>query len=447
MSRSSRLSLSPTNTRARRASPDERRDSSLPPNRTRTTKPPRSTDAVQEPEALPVVTGPIDPVLAVLMMVLIAFGIVMVYSASSVTALKELGNGYFHLERQSMFALVALPVMFATAMFDYHRLPKYWMLLGSLALLCLIALGFGHRAGGAVRWIRVGGVGVQPAEFAKVAFIVWLAWSMSCKATRMKTFSVGLLPHLCGVVPLAALCLAQPDFGSAVLITVIALLMLVAAGAHLPYLIGTGVVLGLVALQQVVSKEYRMRRILAFFAPEEHRAGAAYQMMASERGFGSGGFLGVGIGNSEQKLLSLPEAHTDFIGSIVAEELGLVGFSLLTLTFGVLVWRGLRAAFRSVDDYGFYLATGLTLLIGAQAFINLAVVVGLIPTKGLALPFISAGGSSLLASSLAMGIVLNVSRPRVAADGLAAGAKSSREPRKPARRRESMTEESVGGVA
>lgn len=447
MSRSSRLSLTPANVRGRRASTEERRDSAaLPPNRV--TKPPRSTAApAPEHVPLPAVTGPIDPVLAVLMMMLIAFGIVMVYSASSVTALKEYGDGYFYLKRQSRFALVALPVMFSAALFDYHRLPKYWMLLGSLAVLCLMLLGFGHRAGGAVRWIRLGGVGVQPGEFAKVAFIVWLAWSMSCKPTRMKTFSVGLLPHLCGVVPLAALFLAQPDFGSAVMITAIALLMLVAAGAHIPYLIGSGVVLALVALQQLVSKEYRMRRILAFFAPEEHRAGAAYQLMASHRGFGSGGFLGVGIGDSKQKLLSLPEAHTDFIGSIVAEELGLLGFALLTIAFGVLVWRGLRAAFRSVDDYGFYLATGLTLLIGAQALTNLAVVVGLIPTKGLVLPFISAGGSSLLASSLAMGIVLNVSRPRVAPDALAAGARPSREPRKPARRRESMAEGSVGGVA
>jgi cell division protein FtsW len=217
------------------------------------------------------------------------------------------------------------------------------------------------------------------------------------------------------------LCLLQPDFGSAVMIVLITFCMLFAAGARLGYLLGAGLAAVPIVIHLVKGSEYRMRRWEAFMKPFEHRQDAGYQLWESMMGFGAGGMKGVGLGYSRQKLLFLPEAHTDFISAIIGEELGFIGFATLAVVFAVLVARGLRAALRSVDEFGTYLATGLTLLVGVQALTNLAVAVGVLPTKGLVLPFISYGGSSLVMNCVAMGIVLNVSRPRISVADAANG--------------------------
>jgi len=320
--------------------------------------------------------------------------------------------------RQGVFALIALPMIVAIARIDYHRYRPltYPLLAGVVGLLAFCALGFGHSAGGAARWIAIGPIHIQPAEMAKVALIFWLAYSLSKKHEKIRTFSIGFLPHVLVAGFLMLLCLKQPDFGSAVMIGVLTVVLLFASGVRLGYILGAGLLAAPVVYLLVVGEEYRMRRITAFLDPFGTRQGAGYQVAESLLSFGSGGLSGVGIGDSRQKLFYLPEAHTDFISAIVGEELGFIGLSFLVLAFVLVFWRGMRAAFSAVDEYGSLLAVGITMFIGIQAFTNLAVAMGMLPTKGLVLPFVSYGGSSLLVNSAAIGVLLNVSRPRRSAD-------------------------------
>jgi cell division protein FtsW len=360
----------------------------------------------------PAEAGPVDLSLASTLVGLIAFGVVMVYSASAVYANNMFGNGYHFLVRQTAFALVAFVVLavFAHVRIEWLRKSTYPVLLLAVLLMLAVAVGLGRSAGGATRWLAVGPVNVQPAELAKLAMIMWLAHSLAKKAHRVRSFSIGFLPHVIVACLLMLLCLAQPDFGSAVMIALLTFVVLFAAGARAGYLLG-GVLLALpIGYAAIASSPYRMRRITAFLEPFEHRQGAGYQITESLMGFGSGGWTGVGLGDGRQKLLFLPEAHTDFISAIIGEELGFIGVVLLCCAFAWLVLRGLRAAWRVQDEYAGYLAAGMTLFIGLQAFINLAVAMGLLPTKGLALPFVSYGGSSLLVNAAAAGIILNVSR-------------------------------------
>lgn len=366
------------------------------------------------PGAIPKVTGPADAILTGTVVALVAFGVVMVYSASAVFAHARYDNAQHFLVRQGIFALIGLPMMVVLARLDYHRLRAltYPMLGGAVGLLLVTVLGFGRSAGGAARWIHIGPINVQPAELVKVAMICWLAYSLSKKSEHIRSFSVGFLPHVLMAGVLMMLCLKQPDFGSAVMIGLLTFVLLFTAGARLGYILGAGILALPIVYFLVAGSAYRMRRITAFLEPLKHRYAEGYQVAESLMSFGAGGTTGVGIGDSRQKLFFLPEAHTDFISAIVGEELGLVGFMALVIGFLVVIYRGLRAAFMAVDDYGAYLAVGITMFIGMQAFTNLAVAVGLLPTKGLVLPFISYGGSALLVNCMAVGILLNVSRPR-----------------------------------
>lgn len=364
--------------------------------------------------AVPKVIGPADPVLTAVVVALVAFGVVMVFSASAVFASQRYDDPFHFLVRQGLFAFVGLGVMLGVARFDYHRYRAltYPVLGVAMLLLFAVVLGFGRSAGGAQRWIAVGPVNIQPAEAAKLALILWLAYSLSKKAGRMRSFQIGFLPHALVAGFLMLLCLKQPDFGSAVMIGLLTFVLLFTAGARLGYLLGAVLLAAPVAYLLIATSDYRMRRIEAFLAPFEHRYGIGYQIAESLMSFGAGGPTGVGIGDSRQKLFYLPEAHTDFISAIIGEELGFVGVSLLLVAFALVVWRGLRIAARATDDYGTYLAIGITMFIGLQAFTNLAVAMGMLPTKGLVLPFISYGGSSLLVNCAAVGILLNVSRER-----------------------------------
>lgn len=368
------------------------------------TRPPKPSPSVEP--------GPIDVSLAATLIGLVAFGVVMVYSASAVYASNMFGNGYHFLVRQTAFAVLALLVLtsFTRVNVDWLRASTYPVLLVAVLLMLAVALGMGRSAGGATRWLAVGPVNVQPAELAKLAMIMWLAHSLAKKAHRVRTFSIGFLPHVIVAGLLMLLCLAQPDFGSAVMIGLLTFVVLFAAGARAGYLLG-GLLLAVpVGYAAIASSPYRMRRIKAFLEPFEHRQGAGYQITESLMGFGSGGWTGVGLGDGRQKLLFLPEAHTDFISAIVGEELGFLGIVVLCGAFSWVVVRGLRAAWRVQDEYAAYLAAGMSLFIGLQAFTNLAVAMGLLPTKGLALPFVSYGGSSLVVNAAAAGIILNVSR-------------------------------------
>jgi cell division protein FtsW len=358
--------------------------------------------------------GPADHLLAAVVVGLVAFGVVMVFSASAVYASQIHGSGHHFLVRQAVFAGLGLMLMLAAARVDYHRYRALtYPILGTAVLLLLVvAFGFGRSAGGASRWIQLGPINIQPSEVAKLALILWLAYSLSRKQARIRSFSVGFLPHVLMAGLLMLLCLRQPDFGSAVMIGLLTFVMMFAAGAKTGYILLAVLAAAPVGWALIASSPYRMRRIQAFLEPFEHRYDVGYQVAESLMSFGAGGATGAGIGDSRQKLFFLPEAHTDFISAIIGEELGFVGMAVLIAAFILLVVRGMRAAYRAPDDYGSWLGVGITMFIGLQAFTNLAVAMGMLPTKGLVLPFISYGGSSLLVNCVAAGILLNVSRPR-----------------------------------
>ena len=355
--------------------------------------------------------GPVDPVLGAIVTALIGFGIVMVYSASAVEATVQMHDPHYYLKRQAIFGVGALVTMWAVSAFDYHRLRKltYWNLAFVVLTLVVCISGLGHSGGGARRWISLGPIHVQPAEMAKLALVMWLAYSLEKKAERVTTFLVGFLPHV--IVPgvLMLLCLKQPDFGSAVVLAFLSFTLMFVAGARIGYLAIATFLAGGGAVALVVTQAYRLRRYLAWLDMDKHRQDMAYQPFQSVMSFGSGGALGLGLGRGLQ-VLYLPEAHTDFIAAIVGEELGFLGVLGLCAAYLVIVARGVRIAVLAPDDYGSYLSFGISTMFGVQALVNLAVAMAIAPAKGLTLPFMSYGGSSLLVNAVAAGILLNISR-------------------------------------
>jgi cell division protein FtsW len=359
--------------------------------------------------------GPLDVVLAAAAIALLGFGVVMVYSASAVEATTTFRNPQYFLMRQAIYAGLGLALMLGVSRIDYHRLrPFTYPILGGVTFLMILSVtGFGHTGGGAARWLAVGPVHVQPSEAAKLALILWLAYSLEKKRERMKSFSIGMLPHFLMAGFLMLLCLKQPDFGGAVVLLFLTFALLFVAGARLGYLLGAGMLGAVFAAWAVRFTSYRWERMLAWFNMSEHRQDLAYQPFQSVMSFGSGGVLGQGLGKGLQ-VLYLPEAHTDFVSAIIGEELGFVGIVTLCGVYLVIVARGVRAALAAEDEYGAYIAFGVSVLFGAQALVNLSVAMAMLPTKGLTLPFVSYGGSSLLVCSTAMGVLLSVSRGRTA---------------------------------
>jgi cell division protein FtsW len=354
----------------------------------------------------------VDRVLLVAVILLVAFGVVMVYSASGVTAARQLGSPSHFLVRQLIYAVVGLAGMLVASRIDYrHWARLVYPLLGLSLLGVVVSLTrLGLNINGASRWLGLGPITVQPAEMLKVALVLWLSYSLAKKSDKIKTFSVGFLPHL--LVPGIAifLCLLQPDFGTAVVLALLAFSLLFVAGAKLGYIMGAALLAAPVAYLLVAGSEYRLKRLLTFLDPLSTRFGDGYQLSQSLFGFGAGGMAGVGLGDGMQKFLFLPEAHNDFIASIIAEELGMVGVLAVMLLMGIVVARGVAISFRARDEFGTYTALGISMLIGLQALANLGVAMGLLPTKGLNLPFISYGGSALLMTLFGVGILLGISR-------------------------------------
>jgi cell division protein FtsW len=355
--------------------------------------------------------GPVDAGLAAIAVALIGFGVVMVYSASAVQATVQYHDPQYFLKRQSIYAFAALALMWAASRIDYRRLYKmtYPVLALVGVLLTLCVAGFGHSGGGAARWLALGPVHVQPAEMAKVALVIWLAYSLSKKAERVKTFTVGFLPHLIVAGVYMLLCLKQPDFGSAVVLLLLTFTMLFVAGAKIGYILGASILGAIFGVAEIAFREYRYERYLAWWHMDQHRQDLAYQPFQSVMSFGSGGVTGLGLGRGLQTLY-LPEAHTDFVAAIVGEELGFLGVAALAGAYLFLVARGVRAALRAPDDFGAFLAFGLSTMFALQALVNLAVALAIVPTKGLTLPFVSFGGSSLMVNALATGVLLSISR-------------------------------------
>ena len=350
--------------------------------------------------------GPrIDVILLAAVFALCALGIVMVYSSSAVSAAARLGDGAYFLKRQ----------LLAVLKFGYRRLAflAYPALLVSIVLLVAVLVpGIGASAGGARRWIRLPGFSLQPGELAKLGLVLYLAYSLAKKREKVKVFAVGFLPHCLITGLLALLVLGQPDFGSAVSMAIILFALLFAAGTKVSYLVGSLLAALPLAYHLVAGSPYRMKRITAFLDPWAHRHDVGYQVAESLMSIGSGGVFGLGLGDGRQKLFFLPEAHTDFIFSIIGEELGLVGVVAVIALYAVVIWRGIRAALNATEPFGTYLALGVTVLLGFQSVVNMAVAMGMVPTKGLTLPFISYGGTSLVISLAATGVLLSISQSR-----------------------------------
>ena len=364
-----------------------------------------------------------DQAILLVVIALTCLGVVMVYSASAVMADKRYHDGFYFLKRQGGFALIGTAIMLITMQIDYHVWRSWtWQLLG-LSLLLLVAVlvpGLGGNAGGSSRWLRlIPGLRFQPSEMVKIAFIIYMAFAIERKQDKIKTFGRGFISYMFVLLALLILLLCQPDFGSAVTLFLVAITMLFAAGTRKTYIISI-FLLSLPFFYLLVMKvAYRRRRIMAFLDPWQDPQNTGYQIIQSLMGLGLGGLFGKGLGEGTQKLFYLPEAHTDFILAVIGEEFGFVGILVVVGLFFVLIERSLRVAMEAEDSFGRFLALGIAVLIGIEAVVNMGVVTGLLPTKGLALPFVSYGGSSLLLSLFAVGVVLNISsyrKPKASSD-------------------------------
>lgn len=344
---------------------------------------------------------------------LVGLGVVMVFDASYFHAQERYGDGLFFFRRHLIYLFAGLLAGTLVSRVRHEVLERaaYWFLLGAFLLLILVMVpGVGVVRNNARRWIDLGIVSFQPAELAKIAVVIYLARSMARKGERMTSFLNGVMPHLVTVGATVLLIVRQPDFGTAAIIMVLMLLMLHAGGArtrHLAALSVGGAVAGVLA---VLSSGYRSERVTCFLDPWQDPQGCGFQLVQSLIAFGSGGITGVGLGQSQQKLFYLPEGHTDFIFALIGEELGLWGAMLVLGLFTLFAVRGFRIAIRHPDPFASLLAFGLTLTIVVAAFVNIGVVTGLLPTKGLALPFLSYGGSALIVSLVQVGILSALSR-------------------------------------
>jgi len=358
--------------------------------------------------------SPIDYLLVVTILLLVGFGLVMVYSTTGIVSQGKLGDSLFYAKRQLISAVLGGVVMVTCMQVPLGLLRRIapYLLVGSLLLLLLPLIpGIADRAGGASRWAKFGPIRFQPAEFVKVCMVIFMAGFFARHETRIRTFSHGILKPFGLVSIVAALLLLQPDFGSSAVIVVVVLGIAMASGVRLAHL-------GLCCLAVIIAgavlvaiSPYRMMRVVSFLSPFADASGKGYQLIQSLIAVGTGQISGVGLGGSQQKLFFLPAAHTDFIFAVIAEELGFVGALLIIFGFLVVMWRGLLLA-KSVrhNTFLFALAVGLTMMIGAPALLNVGVVIGLLPTKGMVLPLVGYGGSSLIACMGVVGLLLGIRR-------------------------------------
>src|SRR6202163_1252728 len=343
-------------------------------------------------------------------------GAVMVFSASAVTAREQYGNGYHFLLRQLLWLALGLAGMCAMMQTDYRRLrdPKFVFAFLGAVLLMLAGIFLLDKSHATHRWIRIGPASLQPSELAKLAVIFYLAWFLELRRRPdgfgMNDWKHTIIPALGPVLVLTGFVVIEPDLGTAVEIFIIAVAMLYVAGLDGKYIVGAGLASLPIIYLLIVHVSYRYERVMAFLNPAADPQGRGFQLLQSLIAVGSGGFTGVGLMESKQKLFYLPEAHTDFIYAVLCEELGYIGGAIVLALFVIYGWRGLRAAVRAPDDFGRFLALGITVMVVSQALINVGVVLGMMPTKGIPLPFVSYGGSSLFVMLLATGVLLNISQ-------------------------------------
>jgi len=359
------------------------------------------------------ITAPPDYWLLGATLALAGLGLVMVLSASGIMAEQVMDNKYYFFKKQCLFALAGLAIMFFSSRAPKGMLygPVYlWLALVIILLVMTLTPPFSIKAGGARRWLSIGPVSVQPMELAKVVLVFYLAYFFSRKQDLVKSFSVGFIPPVLVTGFLGIILLMQPDFGGAVFLGMLFFLMSLVGGARISYLavsiiFGAGAVVLL-----IVQSPYRFKRWFAFLDPFKDPQNTGYQLVQSFYAFGSGGIGGAGFGAGKQKLFYLPEAHNDFIMAVLGEELGFVGVSFVMILIGVILWRSFKIALEQEDLRDRFTAYGLTMVMGLGFLLNLAVVMGCVPPKGVAMPFMSYGGSNLVAGFLCVGVLLNLSR-------------------------------------
>lgn len=385
------------------ATPLTRLDSSAPPDR------PAPALSAQAPVAdLP--ERPYDLVLLTAVLALLGIGTVEIFASTAASSALELQNPYYFLERQLVWLGLGGASLWVGARMNYQKLRRWVYPLLLLSIVLLAAAFLFPPRNGARRWIWLGPQSFQPVELAKVALIAYLAYSLGKKADRVKTFTVGFVPHLVVCAVMMALLLKQPDLGSSVVLGATTLGMLFVAGTRISYIVLAMLAAAPVAYHLVVGTPWRMHRFLAYFNPDAYAQGEAYQFVQARLAMGSGGLTGVGLGDSHQSLGYMPEAHNDFILAPIGEELGFLGVAAVLILFAILIARGIRAALGARDVFGGYLAFGITLMFAVQALFHVGVVLGLVPNKGITLPLVSYGGSSLIVTTFLVGLVLNVGR-------------------------------------
>ena len=362
-----------------------------------------------------------DYILFITVLILLSLGVIMVLSASAPSALSETGKSYTYFVRQFIFAVIGIGIMLFISKIDYRFYKKYYWLVYAVSVLVLLLVlipGLGREVNGATRWIGIPGLGqFQPSEITKIGLIIFYAGYLSDHKSELKDFWRGFVKPLAFLLPpIAILYLVQNHLSVCLVIAAITAVMMLMAGCRLLHFIAAGlvgvagIVIMLIKGQTSESSSFRWDRIVTFFDPWSDATGTGYQMVQSLYAIGSGGLFGVGLGNSTQKYLYIPEPQNDFIFAIVAEELGFVGCVAIIALFGIFVWRGIVIAMKAPDMFGSLLAVGVTTLVAVQAIINIAVVTASIPTTGMALPFFSYGGTALVILLASAGILLNVSR-------------------------------------
>ncbi len=355
---------------------------------------------------------PYDRVLLAVTAILLALGLIMVFSASAILGGDRFGDPWHYFRRQAISAVVGVGAMAVGARVPYrlYRFLAYPILVGTALLLALVLVPgvAGLTGGGATRWIMLGPIRFQPSELAKISLVIYLAYSLDKKQANIKSFSIGILPHLVITGIVLALIMLEPDYGTTVTLGSILFIMMFLAGVnlkHLGILLGTAVPIFYLLMR---TAEYRMRRLTAFLDPWQDPASSGFQIIQSWIAFHSGGWFGQGLGAGQQKLFYLPEAHTDFVFSVLGEELGLVGVLVVLALYLTLILRGIRIARDAADLFGCLLGLGIVSGLGLQTVINVGVVLGVLPTKGLVLPLMSYGGTSLIVTLFGIGVLLNI---------------------------------------
>ncbi len=358
-----------------------------------------------------------DTALVVLVAVLVLFGLLMVYSSSFIFAEERTGDGFSFIKKQIVYAVLGCGA-FWTASRISHQKWYQWAPIALVTIMAMLVLvlipGLGVRVGGAQRWLNLGFVRFQPAELAKLVGVMFLARKLTRNQRELHHFKKGTVASILLLIPMMGLLLMQPDFGSTVLLAGTSIILMFLAGVRPLFLFGGLSVAAASAAVLVFTSPYRTARVMTFFDPWRDPAGKGFQVIQSMLGLHNGSLLGQGLGNGKEKLFFLPEAHNDFIFAVIGEELGFIGVAAVLFGYIFFIYRGLKISWTALQDrhdrFGFYLGSGITLMIGLQAFVNMAVVMGLLPTKGLTLPLISYGGSALVINLFAIGILYSISK-------------------------------------